>query len=121
MELEDSSADSEDYSSPAGKAFGTLSLPPHLARRAARRVAPLTLASRHSNHEAKKIMKEKMQLGQKCLFYASNCKVPGITGLAKVVKTGGCLQLDNTASRLADLLPEILGYPDHNAWDPKHP
>lgn len=33
-----------------------------------------------------------MQLGQKCLFYASNCKVPGITGLAKVVKTGGSLQ-----------------------------
>lgn len=45
-------------------------------------------------------MKEKMQLGQLCLFYASNCKIPGITGLAQVVRTG---------------------YPDHNAWDPKHP
>lgn len=52
------------------------------------------------NHEAKKIMKEKMRLGQRCLFYASNCKVPGITAVAKVSSEG---------------------YPDHNAWDPKHP
>ncbi|GAA5886131.1 hypothetical protein JCM16303_000056 [Sporobolomyces ruberrimus] len=52
------------------------------------------------NHEAKKYLKQEMKLDQLCLFYASNCKVPGITGLAKVVKEG---------------------YPDHNAWDPKHP
>jgi predicted RNA-binding protein with PUA-like domain len=45
-------------------------------------------------------MKEKMRLGQRCLFYASNCKVPGITAVAKVSSEG---------------------YPDHNAWDPKHP
>jgi predicted RNA-binding protein with PUA-like domain len=41
-----------------------------------------------------------MKLGQFCLFYASNCKTPGITGIAKIVKEG---------------------YPDYNAWDEKHP
>ncbi|GAA6017630.1 hypothetical protein JCM11491_005307 [Sporobolomyces phaffii] len=52
------------------------------------------------NHEAKKYLKDQMKLDQLCLFYASNCKVPGVSGIAKVVKEG---------------------YPDHNAWDPKHP
>lgn len=41
-----------------------------------------------------------MELEDRVLFYASNCKVPGITALAKVVK---------------------LYYPDHNAWDSSHP
>ncbi|GAA5836335.1 hypothetical protein JCM9279_000357 [Rhodotorula babjevae] len=52
------------------------------------------------NHEAKKYLKSQMKLGHVCLFYASNCKVPGVSGLARVVKEG---------------------YPDFNAWDPKHP
>ncbi|GAA5905450.1 EVE domain-containing protein [Sporobolomyces salmoneus] len=52
------------------------------------------------NHEAKKYLKSEMKVDQLCLFYASNCKVPGVTGIAKVVKEG---------------------YPDYNAWDPKHP
>ncbi|GAA5846330.1 hypothetical protein JCM11251_004056 [Rhodosporidiobolus azoricus] len=52
------------------------------------------------NHEAKKFLKLRMKVGHLCLFYASNCKVPGVSGIAKVCKEG---------------------YPDHNAWDPKHP
>ncbi|GAA5916149.1 hypothetical protein JCM5296_007318 [Sporobolomyces johnsonii] len=52
------------------------------------------------NHEAKKFLKSQMKVGHLCLFYASNCKVPGVTGIARVIKEG---------------------YPDHNAWDPKHP
>jgi len=58
--------------------------------------------SRHvySNHQAKNFLKSQMKLDHLCLFYASNTKVPGVTGIAKVVKEG---------------------YPDHNAWDPKHP
>ncbi|KAK4701960.1 hypothetical protein P7C70_g4266, partial [Phenoliferia sp. Uapishka_3] len=52
------------------------------------------------SHEAKKILKEKMKTGHRALFYASNTKIPGVAGLAKVVKEG---------------------YPDFNAWDPKHP
>ncbi|GAA5863260.1 hypothetical protein JCM8547_002879 [Rhodosporidiobolus lusitaniae] len=52
------------------------------------------------NHEAKKYLRDQMKIGHLCLFYASNCKVPGVTGIARVCKEG---------------------YPDHNAWDPEHP
>lgn len=52
------------------------------------------------NPEARTMMREKMKIGDKVLFYHSNCKLPGIAGLAKVVKEG---------------------YPDYTAWDPKHP
>ncbi|KAJ3056239.1 hypothetical protein HDU99_007440, partial [Rhizoclosmatium hyalinum] len=38
--------------------------------------------------------------GDLCFFYHSNCKVPGIAGLMKVVKEA---------------------YPDFTAWDPEHP
>lgn len=40
------------------------------------------------NHEAKKIMKERMKLGDRVLFYHSNCKVPGVFALAEVCKEG---------------------------------
>ncbi|BGP34346.1 hypothetical protein JCM10296v2_006161 [Rhodotorula toruloides] len=52
------------------------------------------------NHQANSYLRDQMKPPHLCLFYASNCKVPGVTGIAKVVKEG---------------------YPDHNAWDPKHP
>ncbi|WWC98296.1 hypothetical protein V866_005187 [Kwoniella sp. B9012] len=52
------------------------------------------------NHEAKKIMKERMKLGDQVLFYHSNCKVPGVFAIAEIAKEG---------------------YPDYTAWDPKHP
>ncbi|SCZ87718.1 BZ3500_MvSof-1268-A1-R1_Chr2-2g05184 [Microbotryum saponariae] len=52
------------------------------------------------NHQAKRYLKEEMKINDPCLFYASNCKTPGITALAKVKREG---------------------YPDHNAWDAKHP
>ncbi|GAA5986500.1 hypothetical protein JCM11641_005220 [Rhodosporidiobolus odoratus] len=52
------------------------------------------------NHQAKNFLKTQMELGHLCLFYASNCKVPGVAGIARVCKEG---------------------YPDYNAWDPKHP
>ncbi|POY76200.1 hypothetical protein BMF94_0720 [Rhodotorula taiwanensis] len=52
------------------------------------------------NHQAKNFLRDRMKLGHECLFYASNCKEPGIRGLARVCKEG---------------------YPDYNAWDPKHP
>ncbi|PWN52588.1 DUF55-domain-containing protein [Violaceomyces palustris] len=52
------------------------------------------------NPEAKNLMKERMKVGDEVLFYHSNTKVPGIAGLAKICKEG---------------------YPDHTAFDPKHP
>ncbi|VDC04090.1 unnamed protein product [Peniophora sp. CBMAI 1063] len=51
------------------------------------------------NHQAKNYMKS-MHVGDKILFYHSNCKEPGIAGFAHVVREA---------------------YPDYTAWDPDHP
>ncbi|KAF8559157.1 DUF55-domain-containing protein, partial [Imleria badia] len=51
------------------------------------------------NYEARNLMKE-MVLGDKILFYHSNCKNPGIAGFAEVSKEA---------------------YPDYTAWDSAHP
>ncbi|GBE80113.1 PUA-like domain-containing protein [Sparassis latifolia] len=51
------------------------------------------------NAEARNLMRE-MEVGDKVLFYHSNCKKPGIAGFAEV-------------SREA--------YPDYTAWDSSHP
>lgn len=48
------------------------------------------------NAEARNIMRDKMKIGDCVLFYHSSCKVPGVAGLAKVVREG---------------------YPDWSAWD----
>ncbi|KAI1307288.1 Thymocyte nuclear protein 1 [Mortierella claussenii] len=50
------------------------------------------------NHEAKNLMKNSMQTGDRVLFYHSNTKEPGVVALAKIVKEA---------------------YPDHTAFDPK--
>ena len=49
------------------------------------------------NYQARNFMRDKMQIGDYVLFYHSNCKPPGIVGIAEVCK---------------------LTYPDHTAWDP---
>ncbi|KAH9948744.1 DUF55-domain-containing protein [Amylocystis lapponica] len=51
------------------------------------------------NAEARNLMKE-MKVGDKVLFYHSNCKIPGIAGFAEVSKEA---------------------YPDYTAWDSTHP
>ncbi|KAJ7753369.1 PUA-like domain-containing protein [Mycena maculata] len=51
------------------------------------------------NYEARNLMKE-MKLGEKALFYHSNCKAPGIAAFAEVSKEA---------------------YPDNTAWDSSHP
>ncbi|KXN89517.1 Thymocyte nuclear protein 1 [Leucoagaricus sp. SymC.cos] len=51
------------------------------------------------NYEARNLMKE-MQVGEKAVFYHSNCKSPGIAGFAEVAKEA---------------------YPDYTAWDASHP
>ncbi len=49
------------------------------------------------NYQARNFMRDQMKKGDVGFFYHSNCKVPGIVGIVKVVKEG---------------------YPDHTAWDP---
>ncbi len=50
------------------------------------------------NYQARNMMRDEMQVGDQVFFYHSNCDVPGIVGLAKVVRAG---------------------YPDHTALDPE--
>lgn len=50
------------------------------------------------NYQARNMMRDQMKVGDKIFFYHSNCKEPGIVGIAKVVKAG---------------------YPDFTAFDPK--
>jgi len=50
------------------------------------------------NYQARNMMRDQMQVGDQVFFYHSNCKVPGIVGIAEVVHEG---------------------YPDHTAFDPE--
>jgi len=52
------------------------------------------------NYQARNFLRDQVQINDKVLFYHSNCKVPGIVGIAQVVKAG---------------------YPDSSAWDAKSP
>jgi predicted RNA-binding protein with PUA-like domain len=51
------------------------------------------------NYQARNFMRDGMKLGDKVLYYHSNCDPPGIVGVAEI-------------SREA--------YPDHTAWDPSN-
>lgn len=50
------------------------------------------------NYQARNFMRDDMKLGDKVLFYHSSCKVPGVVGIASVIKES---------------------HPDHTSWDPK--
>ena len=50
------------------------------------------------NYQARNMMRDQMKKGDLVFFYHSNCKVPGIVGIAQVVREG---------------------YPDHTAFDPE--
>jgi len=50
------------------------------------------------NYQARNMLRDEMKRGDLVFFYHSNCKTPGIVGIAKVVREG---------------------YPDFTAFDPK--
>ena len=50
------------------------------------------------NYQARNMMRDEMQPGDKVFIYHSNCKVPGIVGLASIASKA---------------------YPDHTAWNPE--
>lgn len=50
------------------------------------------------NYQARNMMRDQMKVGDQVLFYHSNCKPPGVVGIAEVVREG---------------------YPDHTAFDPE--
>ena len=50
------------------------------------------------NYQARNMMRDDMKKGDQVFFYHSNCKEPGIVGIAKIVSEG---------------------YPDHTAFNPE--
>lgn len=50
------------------------------------------------NYQARNMMRDDMQVGDQAFFYHSNCTVPGIVGVMKIVRAG---------------------YPDTSAFDPR--
>ncbi|NNF15799.1 MAG: EVE domain-containing protein [Gammaproteobacteria bacterium] len=52
------------------------------------------------NYQARNMMRDEMKKGDLGFFYHSNCDVPGIVGVIKIVREG---------------------YPDHTAFDPDDP
>ena len=50
------------------------------------------------NYQARNMMRDEMKVGDRVFFYHSNCEVPGIVGIMKVVRQG---------------------YPDASAFDPR--
>ncbi|MEK7990825.1 MAG: EVE domain-containing protein [Thiotrichaceae bacterium] len=57
------------------------------------------------NYQARNMMRDQMQIGDLVFFYHSNCKVPAIVGMIKIVKAG---YADDTAFN-----------PDAKYYDPK--
>ena len=52
------------------------------------------------NYQARNMLRDQMQVGDQVLFYHSSCAVPGVAGLAEIVRAG---------------------YPDPTAWQPDSP
>lgn len=52
------------------------------------------------NYQARNFMRDDMKMGDQAFFYNSNCKLPAIVGIMKIVREG---------------------YPDFTAFDPKDP
>jgi predicted RNA-binding protein with PUA-like domain len=51
------------------------------------------------NYQARNMLRDEMQKGDQVLFYHSSCEIPGVAGIAEVVRTA---------------------YPDPTAFDAKH-
>jgi predicted RNA-binding protein with PUA-like domain len=51
------------------------------------------------NYQARNMMRDDMKLGDRVLFYHSNCEVPGVVGIAEIAREA---------------------YPDHTAFDPEN-
>lgn len=52
------------------------------------------------NYQARNFLRDDIKKGDLGFFYHSSCAEPGIAGIVEIVRAG---------------------YPDHTAWDPKHP
>jgi len=65
------------------------------------------------NYQARNYMRE-MQIGDEAFFYHSNCKVPGIVGMMKVIKTA---YTDHTAFDPEDIHYDPKSKPEAPRWE----
>jgi len=65
------------------------------------------------NYQARNMMRDEMRKGDRILFYHSNCELPGIAGIAKVVSAA---YPDPTAFDPEDKHYDPKSDPDHPRW-----
>jgi predicted RNA-binding protein with PUA-like domain len=65
------------------------------------------------NYQARNMMRDQMKKGDLVFFYHSNCKVPGIVGIAQVVKEG---YPDFTAKNPESKYYDPKNDPDNPRW-----
>ena len=65
------------------------------------------------NYQARNFMRDTMRIGDKLFFYHSNCKVPGIVGVAEVASNA---YPDFTAFDPNSEHPDLTSSPEHPRW-----
>lgn len=65
------------------------------------------------NYQARNFMRDQMRIGDQLFFYHSNCKMPGIVGLAEVVRES---YVDHTAFDPNSEHPDASSTPDNPRW-----
>lgn len=65
------------------------------------------------NYQARNMMRDQMQVGDLVFFYHSNCKVPAIVGMMKIVKAG---YVDDTAFDPDEKYYDPKSKPDNPRW-----
>lgn len=65
------------------------------------------------NYQARNFMRDTMQIGDKLFFYHSNCKIPGIVGVAEVASNA---YPDFTAFDPNSEHPDLTSSPEHPRW-----
>ena len=65
------------------------------------------------NYQARNFMRDQMRIGDQLFFYHSNCKLPGIVGLAEVVRES---YIDHTAFDPNSEHPDPSSTPDNPRW-----
>lgn len=65
------------------------------------------------NYQARNFMRDTMQVGDQVFFYHSNCKIPGIAGIAEIVSTS---YADHTALDPESKYYDPKASPDNPRW-----
>ncbi|MCC5860322.1 MAG: EVE domain-containing protein [Gammaproteobacteria bacterium] len=65
------------------------------------------------NYQARNMLRDQMRKGDLVFFYHSNCEIPGIVGIAEVIREG---YVDHTAFDPEDKHFDPKSHPDNPRW-----